>query len=74
MIRYLLDADLARSATQALRSRGREAVDIRDVGLGEASDQAIYHYAVTHSYVLVSADKGFTSVLRFPPGSHLGFM
>jgi predicted nuclease of predicted toxin-antitoxin system len=74
VIRFLLDADLPRSATQALRDRGREALDIRDLGLGDASDDAIYRYAVAHGYVLVSADKGFTSVLRFPPGSHPGII
>jgi predicted nuclease of predicted toxin-antitoxin system len=57
VIRFLLDADLPRSATQALRDRGREALDIRDVGLGDAPDDAIYRYAVAHGYVLVSADK-----------------
>jgi predicted nuclease of predicted toxin-antitoxin system len=68
VIRFLLDADLPRSATQALQDRGREALDVRDCGLGDASDETIFRYAVAHGYVLVSADKGFTSVLRFPPG------
>jgi predicted nuclease of predicted toxin-antitoxin system len=74
VIRFLLDADLPRSAAQALRNRGREAVDVRDLKLGDASDDTIYRYAVAHGYVLVSADKGFTSVLRFPPGSHSGII
>ena len=74
MIRFLLDADLPRSATLLLRSRGYEAADIRDLGLGNASDDTVYRYAVAHSYVLVTADKGFTSVLRFPPGTHPGII
>lgn len=67
MIRYLLDADLPRSATLALRSHGCQAADIRDLGLGNASDDTIHRYADAHGYVLVTADKGFTSVLRFHP-------
>jgi predicted nuclease of predicted toxin-antitoxin system len=74
VIRYLLDADLPRSATLALRSHGCEAADIRDLGLGNASDDTIHRYAVAHGYVLVTADKGFTSVLRFPPGTHPGII
>ena len=41
VIRYLLDADLPRSATLALRSHGCQAADIRDLGLGNASDDTI---------------------------------
>lgn len=74
MIRYLLDADLTRSATLSLRSHGWEAADVRDFGLGNASDDTIYRYAVAHAYVLVTADKGFTRVLRFPPGTHPGII
>jgi predicted nuclease of predicted toxin-antitoxin system len=74
VIRYLLDADLPRSATLTLRSRGCEAADIRDLGMGDASDDTIHRYAVAHGYVLVTADKGFTSVLRFPPGTHPGII
>jgi predicted nuclease of predicted toxin-antitoxin system len=42
--------------------------------LGQAADDIIYKYAVAHGYVLVTADKGFTSLLRFPPGSHSGII
>ncbi len=73
-MRLLVDADLPRSVTQALRDHGREAADVRDLGLGDASDDRIYRYAVTHGYVLISADKGFTNILRFPLGSHPGII
>ncbi len=74
MIRFLLDADLPRSASLALRGRGCDAVDVRDVGLGQASDDVIFRYALTHRYTLVTADKGFTNLLRFPLGTHAGLI
>jgi predicted nuclease of predicted toxin-antitoxin system len=74
VIRYLLDADLPRSASQALRGRACDAVDVRDIGLGHAPDDVIFRYAVTHHYTLVSADKGFTNLLRFPLGTHAGLI
>ncbi len=74
MIRYLLDADLPRSAAGALRTLGCEVVDVRDIGLGGASDESVFRYAVSHGYILVTADKGFTSLLRFPLGSHPGLI
>lgn len=74
MIRYRLDADLPRSAAEALRQLGCEVVDVRDIGLGYASDDSVFRYAVTHGYILVTADKGFTSLLRFPLGTHPGLI
>jgi hypothetical protein len=74
VIRYLLDADLPRSASQSLRERGCDAVDVRDIGLGQAPDDVIFRYAVTHRYTLITADKGFTNLLRFPLGTHAGLI
>lgn len=44
------------------------------MGLGRAGDDTIFRYAGAHGYVLVSGDKGFTSLLRFPLGSHPGII
>jgi len=74
VIRFLLDADLPHSACLALRKRGFAADDVRDVGLGTASDDAVLQHATTHGYALISADKGFTNLLRFPLGSHHGII
>ncbi len=74
MTSYLLDADLPRSAAEALRELGCGVVDVRDIGLGYASDDSIFRYAVTHGHILVTADKGFTSLLRFPLGTHPGLI
>lgn len=74
MIRFLVDADLPRSVAPALRSRGYEAVDVRDVELAAASDLRVFRYAVTHRCTLVSGDRGFASILRFPLGTHHGLV
>lgn len=74
MIRFLIDADLPRSVFAALRDRGLLADDVRDLGLGTASDDIVLQFAKTHVYTLVSADKGFTNLLRFPLGTHHGII
>ena len=74
MIRYLLDADLPRSASQALRERGCDAVDVRDIGLEKAPDDTLFRYAVIHRYTRITSDKGFTNLLRFPLGTHAGLV
>jgi predicted nuclease of predicted toxin-antitoxin system len=74
VIRFLIDADLPRSVFAALRDRGLLADDVRDLGLGTASDDIVLQFAKTHVYTLVSADKGFTNLLRFPLGTHHGII
>lgn len=72
MIKFLIDADLPLSLYQRLRGLGYTADDVRPLGLGQAQDQQIFDYAVQHGYSLVSSDKGFANLLRFPLGSHHG--
>ncbi len=74
MIRFLIDADLPRSVFAALRDRGLFADDVRDLGLGTATDDIVIQFAKTHAYTLISADKGFANVLRFPLGTHPGII
>ena len=71
-MRFLIDGDLPRSLASALRARGCAADDVRELGLGASVDDVILEYAVRNDYVLVSGDKGFTNLLRFPSGSHRG--
>ena len=40
-MRFLVDANLPRSLADAARAAGDEATHVRDVGLGDASDDAI---------------------------------
>ncbi len=74
MIRFLIDADLPRSVFAALRDRGLFADDVRDLGLGTATDATVLQFAKTHAYTLISADKGFTNLLRFPLATHRGII
>jgi len=74
VIRFLIDADLPRSACAALRHRALLVDDVRDLDLGTATDDIVLQYARTHRYTLISADKGFTNLLRFPLGTHHGII
>lgn len=74
MIRFLIDADLPRSLVTALRQEGYPSEDIRDLGLGGAPDEVVFHYAVRNGFALISTDKGFTNLLQFPLGSHHGIL
>lgn len=71
---FLVDEDLPRSLSRALRQAGIRAEDGRDVGLRGAPDNEVMHYAISHDLTLLSADLGFANVLRFPLGSHSGIV
>ena len=71
---FLVDEDMPRSTAVALRQAGHLVEDVRDIGLRSHSDQEIFDYAQAQGAILLTADKGFTSVLHFPPGTHAGLI
>lgn len=74
MKRFLIDEDLPRSTTHALREAGFETQDVRDVGLRGKTDEAVYDYAQRQRLTIVTADRGFGNISRFPLGKHCGIV
>jgi predicted nuclease of predicted toxin-antitoxin system len=74
MWKFLIDEDMPRSTAIILRQAGHMAEDVRDVGLRGRDDQEIFDYAQAQSAILITADKDFSNVLRFPLGTHSGIM
>src|SRR4051794_22464447 len=63
---------MPRSTGPTLRTAGYDAVDVRDVGLRGADDARVFAYAQACQAALVTADRDFSSVLTFRPGTHAG--
>ena len=74
MWKFLVDEDMPRSTARALSQTGYTAEDVRDVGLRGHGDQEVFDYAQAHSATLITADKGFSNILRFPIGTHMGII
>jgi predicted nuclease of predicted toxin-antitoxin system len=74
MWKFLIDEDMPRSTTAALREAGHSVEDVRDVGLRGRSDQEVFQYAQSQGAALLTADKGFCSIVRFPLGTHAGIL
>ena len=70
-IKFLLDADVSRSSTEVIRNLGFEVEDVRDIGMGSAKDKEIIEYANKNNRVIITRDKDFGEVLRYPqhPGA-----
>jgi len=53
-MRFLLDADIPRSSAQVLRKLRYEVIDVRDINLGNATDEEIIKYAKENNFILVT--------------------
>lgn len=73
-MRFLVDANLPRSAAGAIRSLGYEAVDVRDVGLGAAEDKQVAAYARQHTLTLITRDFDFSDIRNYPPADFAGII
>jgi predicted nuclease of predicted toxin-antitoxin system len=73
-MRFLLDANMPRSAAGAVRRLGHEAVGVRDIGLGGAEDQQVAAYAKQHNLALITRDFDFSDVRNYPPAEYAGII
>lgn len=66
-MKFLVDAQLPPSLAAALRQAGCEAVAVREVGLREAKDAAIWQYALQNNAAILTKDEDFAErCLRSP--------
>lgn len=58
-MKLIVDAQLPPSLAAALRQVGCDAVAVRDIGLREAKDSAIWQYALQHQAAILTRDEDF---------------
>ncbi len=73
-MRFLVDANLPRRTAQAIRTIGFAAQDVREIGLGAASDDKIAECAKAEKMVLLSRDYDFADARNYPPGDYSGIV
>lgn len=74
MPHFLIDASLPRRTLQIFASRGYDATDVRDIGLGSAADETIASYAKSHEMVIVTRDGDFGDIRNYPPYGYAGIL
>lgn len=50
-----------------LKSRGHDVLSIRDAGLSGISDDEVYQRACKENRIIITMDKDFSRMFRFPP-------
>jgi predicted nuclease of predicted toxin-antitoxin system len=62
-VRFLIDAQLPPALARLLDERGHQAEHGTEVGPADASDRAIWQYALDHDAVIVTKDEDFADMV-----------
>lgn len=60
---FLIDNALSPSMDEGLKKAGHDAIHVRDLGMGMATDKEIMDFALKEDRVIVSADTDFGTLL-----------
>ena len=74
MLKFLINENMPRSTAKALKEIGCESMDVRDHNLSGKSDSEIFKFAQKEKAIILTADRGFGNILRFPLGKHNGIV
>ena len=65
-----VDEDIPPIAATWLQERGYEASTVVDQGMGGWKDDSLWPAVQDDKQLLLTADKGFGDIRRYPPGTH----
>src|SRR5437588_7928113 len=69
-----VDEDLPLAVVEMLAAAGHDALSVRDQDMGGWKDPALWVAVQDENRFLVTADKGFGDIRRYPPGGHAGIL
>lgn len=73
-MRIKLDENLPRRAGPVLTSAGHDVDSVEDEGRTGADDPAVSEAATADGRLVITLDRGFGDIQRYPPGSHAGIL
>jgi predicted nuclease of predicted toxin-antitoxin system len=73
-MKFLLDANMPRSAASLLRELAHEVEDVRDALPSGATDAQVAAHARTRQAVLVTRDFDFADIRNYPPQDYAGIV
>lgn len=69
-----VDEDLSEKIASVLREAGHDVQTVLDERLGGTKDPDLWKIVQSEKRFLVTADKGFGDIRRYPPRSHEGIL
>ena len=73
-MKFLLDANMPRSAASLLRGLGHEVEDVRDVLPNGADDTTVAAHARAGQLILITRDFDFADIRNYPPQNFAGII
>ena len=73
-MKFKLDENLSRRAADLIRAAGHDAVTVVGQGLRGAADETVFEVCTAESRALVTLDRDFGQVLRYPPAASAGIV
>jgi len=71
-VKLLIDHCVSKRTSDFLVSIGHEVTLLKELGLETLDDPEILELAATRDEVLITEDRGFGNVVKYPPSSHQG--
>ncbi len=69
-----LDENLSRHLVQFLAARGHDVTTVVGEGLGGENDSLVARAAAGEGRMIITLDRRFADIRRYPPGTHPGFL
>lgn len=66
-MKIIADENVFEPIIEFLKKEGFEVISIRDSRLSGITDEKIYKMAVDKEYAIITMDKDFTRMIKFPP-------
>jgi predicted nuclease of predicted toxin-antitoxin system len=73
-MRFLVDANLPRSAFELFIKLGHATEFVRDIGMGAAPDGVVAARARETGAAIVTRDLDFSDIRQYPPSEYAGIM
>ena len=73
-MKFLLDANMPRSAASLLREAGHAVEDVRDVLPNGANDATVAAHARAGQLILITRDFDFADIRNYPPDDYAGII
>jgi predicted nuclease of predicted toxin-antitoxin system len=73
-VRIKVDENIAASGVNLLRQSGHDTTTVREQGLGGSADDHLFQVCVAEARTLITLDRDFGHVPRFPPQQSAGIV
>jgi hypothetical protein len=73
-VKLKVDENIGRRGIELLQQHGLDVMNVHEQGLGGAPDDQIFEACVSEGRTLVTLDRDFGQVPRFPPGRGAGIV